>query len=72
MKVRHVRCPTCSREGPWLEGDHLPFCSNRCKLVDLGKWFNEENRITTPLRPDHFRGYEDLPPGDYLDAPEND
>lgn len=28
---------------------HFPFCSSRCKLIDLGKWFNEEYRISTPL-----------------------
>lgn len=28
---------------------HFPFCSNRCKSIDLGKWLNEEYRISTPL-----------------------
>ncbi len=28
---------------------HFPFCSNRCKAIDLGKWLNEEYRISTPL-----------------------
>jgi hypothetical protein len=41
-------------------------------LVDLGKWFEEENRISEPLRPEHFQGYEELPPGEYLDQPETD
>jgi len=65
-----VSCPTCKKEGDWFEGKFGPFCSKRCKLVDLGKWFGEENRISEPLRPDHFTGYEKLPPGDYLDKPE--
>lgn len=26
----------------------FPFCSERCKLVDLGKWFEEEHRICEP------------------------
>ena len=69
---RIVRCPTCRKEGPWLEGDYLPFCSKRCKLVDLGKWLDEENRTTEPLRPEHFEGYENLPPGEYLDRPEQE
>ena len=29
--------------------EHFPFCSNRCKAIDLGKWLNEEYRINTPL-----------------------
>ena len=67
---RSIRCPTCKKQGAWFESNYGPFCSERCKLVDLGKWFGEENRISEPLRPDHFRGYEDLPPGEYLDNPE--
>lgn len=39
-------------------------------MVDLGKWLNEEHQISEPIRPEHFRGYEDLPPGEYLDQPE--
>ena len=30
------------------EGDY-PFCSRRCKLVDLGEWFDGERRISIPL-----------------------
>lgn len=28
---------------------HFPFCSKRCKTIDLAKWLNEEYRISTPL-----------------------
>ncbi len=65
-----VKCPTCQLVGDWFSSGFGPFCSRRCKLVDLGKWFNEENKISEPLRPDHFAEYEGLPPGDYLDRPE--
>ena len=61
------KCPTCRREGSWFETPHGPFCSKRCKLVDLGKWFGEENKISEPLRPDHLDSYADLPPGEDLD-----
>lgn len=44
-----VRCPTCRKTGPWLEGPYGPFCSKRCKLVDLGRWLGEEYRISEPL-----------------------
>lgn len=56
----HVKCPTCRKRGDWFAAAHGPFCSHRCKLVDLGKWFGEENKISEPLRPDHFAGYENL------------
>jgi endogenous inhibitor of DNA gyrase (YacG/DUF329 family) len=65
-----VKCPTCKKTGPWLEKPMGPFCGERCKLVDLGKWFNGEMVIEEPLRADHFEGYGDLPPGSYLDQPE--
>jgi endogenous inhibitor of DNA gyrase (YacG/DUF329 family) len=41
-----VECPTCnkpvewSRTNPWR-----PFCSERCRLIDLGDWIEERNRI---------------------------
>ena len=49
-----VRCPTCNKRGDWFAGAYGPFCSKRCKLVDLGKWLNEEHKLSEPLRPDHF------------------
>lgn len=49
-----VRCPTCRKKGAWLSGPYGPFCSRRCKLVDLGKWLKEEHAISEPLRPEHF------------------
>jgi uncharacterized protein len=67
-----VKCPTCRKEGDWLNLPSAPFCSPRCRLVDLGKWLDEENRISEPLRPTHFEGYENLPPGLDPDAPEDD
>lgn len=68
--MRAVKCPTCKKQGDWLAGNWGPFCSERCRLVDLGKWLGEEHRIAEPLRPDHFAPYADLPEGDYLDKPE--
>ena len=65
-----VRCPTCRKSGDWLTGRHAPFCSHRCKLVDLGQWFNEEHRVSEPLKPEHFAGYDELPSSAQLDVPE--
>jgi endogenous inhibitor of DNA gyrase (YacG/DUF329 family) len=65
-----VKCPTCKKAGNWFSTPFGPFCSKRCKLVDLGKWFEEENAISEPLRPEHFASFEELPPGTDPDEPE--
>lgn len=70
-KLSNVKCPTCARRGPWFDDAYGPFCSKKCKLVDLGQWFDEDNKISTPLTPRHFAGYDELPPGAYLDQPED-
>src|SRR5437764_7868253 len=41
-KPRKTTCPNCKKEGEWLAGPHTPFCSRRCKLIDLSRWFGEE------------------------------
>jgi endogenous inhibitor of DNA gyrase (YacG/DUF329 family) len=38
-------CPTCGKPVEWQDNPHRPFCSERCKLVDLGKWVSEEYRV---------------------------
>jgi endogenous inhibitor of DNA gyrase (YacG/DUF329 family) len=40
-----VRCPVCRRKTTWEENPFKPFCSERCKLTDLGKWASEEYRV---------------------------
>ena len=41
-----VLCPTCNKEVIWNNHHPFrPFCSERCKLIDLGEWANEEKRI---------------------------
>jgi endogenous inhibitor of DNA gyrase (YacG/DUF329 family) len=74
MSERNARiaCPTCKKKGDWSAGPHRPFCSHRCKLIDLGKWFNGEHAISGPLRPEHFEKYADLPPDGDLDQPEKE
>ncbi len=64
-----LKCPTCNKSGDWLGVPAAPFCSKRCKLIDLGKWFSEENMISDPLRPEHFQNYE-IPLGVNPDEPE--
>ncbi len=44
--MREVSCPHCGKPVPWApESKWRPFCSERCRLVDLGQWFSEEHAI---------------------------
>lgn len=44
-----VKCPTCQRLVPWApESKWRPFCSERCRLIDLGDWLDESHRISEP------------------------
>ncbi len=44
-----VTCPHCGTEHPWNTGNRFrPFCSERCKMIDLGKWSSEEYRVAQP------------------------
>lgn len=41
-----VSCPTCERNVKWsVESPFRPFCSERCKLIDLGEWVEERREI---------------------------
>ena len=40
-----VKCPTCRKEVSWENNPHRPFCSERCRLIDLGAWTQERYRI---------------------------
>jgi endogenous inhibitor of DNA gyrase (YacG/DUF329 family) len=39
------KCPTCNRQVEWQNNPFRPFCSERCKLVDLDKWVSDEYRV---------------------------
>jgi hypothetical protein len=44
--ISHVACPSCGKDVPWEpQQKWRPFCSERCKLIDLGEWLSEEKRI---------------------------
>ena len=43
---RIVACPTCGKSVEWTEQNAWrPFCSERCKLIDLGAWATERYRV---------------------------
>ena len=47
-QVKTVKCPTCGTAVVWLpENAFRPFCSERCKMIDLGAWAESEYSIVT-------------------------
>lgn len=45
-KLQKIICPTCSKQNTWhSENIFKLFCSDRCKLIDLGEWANETRKI---------------------------
>jgi uncharacterized protein len=49
-KSRSLRCPTC-RTLVLAGSRDFPFCSERCRLIDLGAWASEKYVISTPANP---------------------
>ena len=45
-----LRCPICKKAVTSSAVD-FPFCSDRCRLIDLGRWVDEEYRVSEPLFP---------------------
>ena len=51
-KPRVVKCPSCGTGVEWgPQSPHRPFCSERCRLIDLGAWATDQYRVAgeTPL-----------------------
>ena len=39
------KCPTCDKQVALSDESYMPFCSERCKMIDLGKWLEESYTI---------------------------
>jgi endogenous inhibitor of DNA gyrase (YacG/DUF329 family) len=50
--MKSVPCPRCGAPAVYApENPARPFCSERCKVIDLGAWANEDYRIPAPPEP---------------------
>jgi len=59
-QVTTVSCPTCGNPVEWSTAQRWrPFCSERCKLIDLGSWFDESNRIPDDSEAPSIPGQDD-------------
>jgi endogenous inhibitor of DNA gyrase (YacG/DUF329 family) len=50
-----IPCPICKKQVD-LKDPFMPFCSERCKTIDLGNWATEKYVISEPLRPEDLEG----------------
>lgn len=57
FKPRQVRCPACAGTSLYSpQNPYRPFCSARCKGVDLGAWASEEFKLPDGTPPDETFG----------------
>ena len=42
-------CPTC-RKVVFASDEYFPFCSDRCRILDLGKWASGDYKISSPIQ----------------------
>lgn len=52
-----IKCPTCRKWTEWQGNLFRPFCSERCKLIDLGAWASDKYHIEGNLNDES----EDIP-----------
>jgi endogenous inhibitor of DNA gyrase (YacG/DUF329 family) len=61
MRTRVVNCPRCGAPVEWSSASPWrPFCSQRCKVIDLGAWATERYRVPVEEEPEDP---ESAPPG---------
>ena len=62
-----TRCPICRKEVSFNDPS-MPFCSDRCRVLDLGNWASEKYVVSTPILPDEIEDLEN--PEDLTGRPE--
>jgi uncharacterized protein len=59
---RIVSCPQCGKIVQWIpENRYRPFCSERCKLIDLGAWAAEKYSVPVTEDKDDLDADESIP-----------
>jgi uncharacterized protein len=61
-RATHLRCPICKKQVKSTDPDS-PFCSPRCRTIDLGKWASGDYVISSPVS-DSEPGISDVAPED--------
>lgn len=66
MSKTIVQCPQCGQSVPWQDDQRWkPFCSERCKLIDLGDWAAENHRIPDKSSQVEQYDIDEYNPSDY-------
>ena len=61
-------CPICkkvfnaSQKEPLKDAEFFPFCSKRCRLIDLGQWLDSEYKVILQLPPENLENPSETPP----------
>lgn len=64
-----MRCPVCKREFESTTSPALPFCSERCRTIDMGRWLGEVYQLPTVPDPEADEMPDDESPGNGNGAP---
>ncbi len=59
--IPRIRGPICKVEVHWEHNPCRPFCSERCRLIDLGAWAEERYRIPGPTLEEEHEGEDNVP-----------
>lgn len=60
-KEMEVTCPTCKKKFNYFSSKFRPFCSERCRLIDLGQWLTESYTVPVQkLTPEEEQTLEQL------------
>ena len=59
-RLRSLRCPICKTRTP-RTAPEFPFCSERCRLIDLGKWASGKHVISSPLAEPEIAALDEAP-----------
>ncbi|MGH7137057.1 MAG: DNA gyrase inhibitor YacG [Pirellulales bacterium] len=53
-----VRCPVCGKRFESAESTSMPFCSDRCRRIDLGRWLGESYSVPVERQDEDDASYE--------------
>jgi endogenous inhibitor of DNA gyrase (YacG/DUF329 family) len=54
-----MKCPICKEKEVNLGDPEFPFCSERCRIIDLGNWASEKYVVSTPVDPSKLQQPDD-------------
>jgi len=68
MTARKVRCPHCGKETEYsTTNEFRPFCSERCRIIDLGDWASERFRVPDESQKVDIENEQNIPQDEQCD-----